>query len=553
MTSFFDLISNIVNADSYKVSHWSQYPKGTTYVSSYIEARNSTYAKAFGKEYDYAVSFGLQAYLRDYLSTPITQDDIDLAEVLYRMHGEPFHKEGWEYILKAHGGKLPVEIRAVPEGTVMPTGNSMVQIVNTDPECYWLTSYVETSMLRSLWYPTTVATKSRIAKDFIGQYLDETSDNPAVIEHMFDTGIFTNPANLALHDFGARGASSMESASLGDMSHLLNFRGTDTVTGILAAIYFYEPGFSDFLKETPDNPKKAMTKFLLKMEAEGRVLHGVSVEASEHSTMTIMGREGEAGQIKMMIDKAKQGKIVSIVSDSYNLWNAVDNLYGDQFKGDIIEAGKAGGRVVVRPDSGKPTEVVVEVLKRLEAKFGSTTNSKGYKVLPPYLRVLQGDGIDLGGAKGSNTLRDVLDAVKQAGFSVENIVMGMGGGLLQKVNRDDLSFAQKASFAVINGEEFEVYKDPITSETGFKKKSKRGVLATIWDGCAFQTVQAKTLAADQADSMQVVFRNGDITKTTAYEHAQKFVNYFRKRLHNDNKGVSQPSVDNPWKQALEAA
>lgn len=159
------LTSTVVNADSYKVAHWDQYPEGTEYVSSYIEPRGSKYAKTFGEQYNYAVFFGLQAFLKDYLSKPVTQDDIDLAEIMFRMHGEPFNKAGWQYIVDHHGGKLPIEVRALPEGSVVATGNALVEIINTDPKCFWLTSYVETALLRAVWYPTTVATKSRIIKE----------------------------------------------------------------------------------------------------------------------------------------------------------------------------------------------------------------------------------------------------------------------------------------------------------------------------------------------------------------------------------------------------
>jgi nicotinamide phosphoribosyltransferase len=375
MSMLASLTSAITNADSYKVAHWSQYPEGTEYVSSYIEPRSSKFAKTFGKEHDYAEFFGLQAFMKEYLTKPVTQDDVDLAEILFEMHGEPFNKAGWQYIVDVHGGKLPIEVRALAEGTVLPTSNALVEIINTDPKCFWLTSYVETAMLRAVWYPTTVATKSRIIKEMCRDALDKTSDAPETLDFM-------------LHDFGARGVSSNESATIAGMAHIVNFRGTDTVMGIIGALGYYEPAFEAHLAKTPENPTRALINLLKEMKAEGRPLPAFSVEASEHSTMTIKGVDGEKEQVKALIDKAKEGRIVSIVSDSYDYFNNVMNVYGGEFKADILEAGEKGGRVVIRPDSGDPVDVIKKTLEILEDKFGCTVNSKGFKVLPPCVRVL---------------------------------------------------------------------------------------------------------------------------------------------------------------------
>lgn len=525
------LTSAITNADSYKVSHWFQYPEGTEYVSSYIEARSSKYAKALGKEYDFAEFFGLQAFIKEYLTKPITQDDIDLAELLFKAHGEPFNKEGWQYIVDKCDGKLPIEIRALPEGTVLPTSNALVEIVNTDPKCFWLTSYVETALLRAVWYPTTVATKSRAIKEICREFLDRTSDNPAALEFM-------------LHDFGARGVSSNESSVLAGMAHIVNFSGTDTVMGIVGALGYYNKDFDKFLEETPDNPKRAMIKLLQQMEKEGKAVPAFSVIASEHSTMTIEGRAGEKGQIKKLIDEAKKGKIVSIVSDSYDYYNNVENVFGGEFKQDILDAGKAGGRVVVRPDSGDPVEVVTKTLQILCEKYKDecTVVKKGgkeFKLLPPCIRVLQGDGIDL------DSLKNMLTAIEKAGFSAENMVFGMGGGLEQKVNRDDLNFAQKASAACIKGVWHDVHKDPVTADPNFVKKSKKGRLSTIWDGVAFATKRTMDLLTGQKDSMQVVFKNGEALNTQYFDEIRERAEYFMKRLREHETAP----VVNPWAQA----
>lgn len=515
------LTSTIVNADSYKVAHWDQYPEGTEYVSSYIEPRGSDYAANFGAEYDYAVFFGLQAFLKEYLTKPVTQDDIDLAEIMFRMHGEPFNKAGWQYIIDQHGGMLPIEVRALPEGTAIKTGNAMVEIINTDPKCFWLTSYVETAMLRAVWYPTTVATKSRIIKELIRESLDRTAeDTDGVIDFM-------------LHDFGARGNSSTEGSALGGMAHLVNFKGTDTVMGIVGTLGYYEPAYEEMLAQTPDSPKRALIRLLQKMEAEGTPLPAFSVEASEHSTMTINGRAGEKDQIKKLIDKAKQGRIVSIVSDSYDYFDTIINVYGGAFKDDVLEAGKNGGRVVIRPDSGDPVEVVVRTLEILDEKFGSTVNSKGYKVLPPCVRVLQGDGIDL------DSLKKIMEAIKDKGFSIENVVFGMGGGLEQKVDRDVLKFAQKASARRINGVWGDVYKDPKTAKSS--KTSKKGLLSVIWDKVAYKTIRRDALPPGQKDFMTPVFRDGKILTTQSFNDVREMTEYTASLFRRPpSAGVADP-------------
>lgn len=213
------LLSLATRTDSYKFSMWKQYPRGTTHISSYIESRGGE---------DESVFFGLQAFIKDYLLTPITMNDIKRAEHIVQAHGLPFNREGWEIIVREYGGLLPLKIQAVPEGTVMGTRNVQVQVENTDPRLFWLTSYIETILLRGIWYPSTVATKSRKLKKIIAKYLNETSDIPVNDQLMFK-----------LHDFGARGATSGEAAILGGMGHLVNFMGTDTFEAIEGIMGYY--------------------------------------------------------------------------------------------------------------------------------------------------------------------------------------------------------------------------------------------------------------------------------------------------------------------------
>lgn len=407
----------ILNSDSYKYSQWVQYPEGTEYVYSYIESR--------GGDYDKLVFIGLQAFLREYMSTLVTKAMVDQAEMIMKAHGEPFYREGWDYIVREHGGRLPVEIKSVDEGSVMRPKNVLVSIVNTDPKCYWLTSFLETALLRAIWYPTTVASNSYKSKEIILEFLNRNGD-PSLID-------------FKLHDFGARGVSSLESAALGGMAHLVNFMGTDTVSGIMAAMEYYDAQVCGF-----------------------------SIPAMEHSTVTSWGRENEVEAYRNMLKHyGKPDALLACVSDSYDIYKACEK-WGTELKQQVIDSGAV---VVVRPDSGDPVQVVNDCLKILDKHYGHTVNSKGYKVLNN-VRIIQGDGIN------HQMIRAILTLMDLNGYSADNVAFGQGGALLQQINRDTLQFAMKCSAAYIAGKWVEVYKDPITSSA---KKSKKGRLMLTID------------------------------------------------------------------------
>ena len=410
--------SIILNTDSYKVSMFKQYPVGTTGVYSYIESR--------GGRYDRTVFFGLQAFIKEYLLEPITQADIDIADEILTAHGEPFNREGWEYILSAHGGFLPVVIRAVPEGTVVPVKNVLATIENTDPKAFWLTTWLETALLRAIWYPTTVATQSKMIKNIITDYLEKSGD-PTTI-------------GFKLHDFGARGVSSMESAGIGGAAHLVNFMGTDTISGILFAREYYDASMAGF-----------------------------SIPAAEHSTITSWGRADEVKAYSNMVAQfGKPGALLAVVSDSYDIYEAC-RMWGTELKQQVVES---GATVVIRPDSGDPVEVLPKMFNILGETFGYTTNDKGYKVLNN-VRMLWGDGIN------QLSIRSILGVVVDLhGWSADNLAFGMGGALLQQLDRDTQQFAMKCSAAEINGEWVDVFKDPITDRV---KASKKGRV-TLWKG-----------------------------------------------------------------------
>lgn len=440
----------LLNTDSYKASHWAQYPAGTEEVYAYVESR--------GGRFDRTVFFGLQMWLKEYMTTPITLEDVAVAKEIWTAHGEPFNEDGWKYIVKEHGGLLPVLIKAVPEGSVIPVHNVLATIESTDPKCAWLPSYLETQMLRAIWYPTTVATMSWHCKQLIKESIERTSDNPEQIA-------------FKLHDFGARGVSSQESAIIGGTAHLVNFMGTDTMAAVLGARTYYNEPIAAF-----------------------------SIPASEHSTMTSWGREHEVDAYRNMLNTfGGPGKLVSVVSDSYNIYNACEHLWGEELRAEVL---KSGATIVVRPDSGDPLTVPVKIITILADKFGYTVNSKGFKVLNQAVRVIQGDGITI------ESLPQILANLEGAGFAIDNLTFGMGGGLLQQVNRDTQKFAMKTSAAKINGEWVDIYKDPIDDHG---KLSKRGKLALIREsGVKYETVPRDGWA--WADILQPVFRDGKILR-----------------------------------------
>ncbi|EHY52840.1 hypothetical protein HRR83_007609 [Exophiala dermatitidis] len=451
--SNFDNI--ILNTDTYKHSHWNLYPPGTSHVSSYIESRGGIYpAHLF---------IGLQAFIKKHLLRPVTIDDIDEAEIVTRQHQIPFNRAGWLGIVNDHNGYLPVEIEAVPEGTVLPIKNVLVQIVNTDPKYPWVTSFIETALLRAIWYPTSVGTISWLAKQLIREALDKTSDHPEILRDV-------------LQDYGARGVSSQESAAIGGLAHLVNFRQTNTISGSLAATLYYNAL----------NP-------------------AISQPNSEHSTVTAWGREKEWEAHANLIEQYKGWAFVVAVSDSYDLEGAVNDIFGTKLKDAVIQSGST---ILVRPDSGDPATVISETLEGLINKFGSTTNSKGYRVLPDYIRAAQGDGLTLA------TLKEIYAELDRRRIAADNIYLGMGGGLLQYINRDTLAFTQKANAININGEWRDIYKQPKSDNA---KTSKRGRLALVIRDGEYKTIRKEEQVEGDVNLLRPVFRNGKLLVNHNFE------------------------------------
>lgn len=467
-------------ADAYKYSHHKLYVPGTSKIYSYLESR--------GGVFDQTIFFGLQYYLKHYLEgAVVTKEKIDeAAQLLPQVFGrdDVFNRSKFDYIVEKHGGRLPVRIKAVKEGTEVPVHNVLMTIENTDPACFWLTNFLET-LLMQIWYPCTVATLSNEIRKVVETYYDDTAS------YASKAGI-----DLVLNDFGFRGASSVESAGLGDAAYLLSFRGSDTIAGSLFARRYY-------------NTEK---------------VYGLSVPATEHSICTLLGEEGELDVFRHVLRTFPTG-IVSCVSDSYDIFRACSEYWGEALKEEVLSR---EGTLVIRPDSGDPVFTLLRVFGILFQKFGFTVNEKGYKVLPPQVRVLQGDGIDLG------SIRAVYGALKVNGISAENLVLGMGGALLQKLDRDTQKFAFKCSYAEVGGKGVDVQKHPV--ELGSDgvlrpsfKRSKAGRLKLIYTGDGYQTV-CEQAAPEYKDCLQTVFENGRLLSEESFEEIRERISACRSEM-----------------------
>lgn len=455
-----NMINNIIlKTDSYKPTQWKQYPKGTRKVYSYFESRQEGTPITF---------FGLQQIIKKYfLGQVVTKENVEVARRVFQKHfgrDDAFNYDGWMAIVTKHGGKLPLRICAIPEGLTVGGSNVMFTVENTDDEFYWLTNYVET-ILSHVWYSSTIATNSRLLRRLLTDYANQTSDEPDIL------------VPFQMHDFGYRGVSSEETAGMGGLAHLLMFSGTDNLAAIAYANEFYN-------------------------ETE---MIGFSIPASEHSTMTSWGRDGEASAMENLLDTYPDG-MIACVSDSYDIMNAVNNIWGTKLRDKILSR---KGRLVVRPDSGEPVTSTLRIVKALWDKFGGHVNTKGYKVLHPNIRMIQGDGIDY------DTTESILATFKMAGFSSENIAFGSGGGLLQKFNRDTYKFAFKCSSIDIDGVEVDVRKFPMEwNDNGDYvqsfKVSKQGRVKLFIDNDGGYYTNTVPLSTNDVEVTRPIFESGEL-------------------------------------------
>ena len=413
----------MLQTDSYKISHAKLYPKGLEYMQSYFESRVDA-------KWDTTVFFGLQYYLKKYLEgQQVTLDKIQQAKELWGNHlgnDKIFNEEGWKYIYYKYDGTLPVKIHSLPEGTVVPNSCAMMTIQNSDKKCAWLPNWLETLLVK-LWGPCTVSTQSREIRKVIRKYVEQTCDNPEIIDSLVD---------FMCHCFGYRGVFAEEQAGLAGGAHLLSFLGSDTFAAEIFLRNYYH----------------------------GAGLVSASIPASEHSTVTTWGEDGEGDFIKNALKQYPTGLLANVI-DSYDPKRFVMK-YALENKELILAR---DGKYIFRPDSGDPNEMSLDVLNWVGKVFGFTVNNKGFKVLNPKVGVIYGDGMNF------ETISDLYKHVTDAGWAAQNIAIGSGGGLLQKLNRDTQRFAFKACWAQVDGQPRNVCKHPSADPTKNSKSGHLGV------------------------------------------------------------------------------
>ena len=458
------LLNSVLDSDSYKFTQPIYYPEGMENLYSYIEAR--------GGKYDSTMFFGLQIYLKEYLSRKITQEMVEEAKEFIDQHIglNVFNYEGWSYIATELKGELPLLICAVAEGSLIPNKNVLVTIQCTDPKVPWLTSFVETSILRSVWFGSTVATISYNMRQTCKKYLEETADN-------FDSLPFS------ILDFGARGANSFESAGIAACANLsTGMMGSDTITGNLFAKKYYNAFMPSY-----------------------------SVRATEHSVMTSYGKENEYESLKRILELTPDGQIISIVLDSWDCFTAAKYLVDLK---DIVISKNL--QLVCRPDSGEPSEVLPKLYKILEDGYGHTINVKGYKILNN-VKLLWGDGIS------PDNIFKMLDIVKNIGYSTQTIMLGCGGKLVQEnISRSTLNFAMKASAIEIDEVWKDICKDPVTDPG---KQSKKGRVKLYKDHNENKIFSTSFLTREFGDEYELllipVFKNGKILREYSFDEVRQ--------------------------------
>lgn len=451
----------LLNTDSYKFSHHLQYPGDTVALSAHIEARGHSL-------WPEVVFFGLQMFLKDMMQRPVTRRDVAEAEELATLHGLPFNREGWLRIVSRFSGYMPVRIEALPEGLVVPRGLPLVQITSTDHETPWVATWLDTALLRAVWYPSTVASNARRLRDRLLPFYENTTDPDQVA------------IETRLHDFGARAATSREQSALGGAAHLLFFERTDTLSALVAARNFY-----------------------------GAPMAGRSFPASEHSTMTAWGQAREAEAFGMMLDSFARYGTVSIVSDSYDLSHAVTEIWGKVLREEVI---RSGALVIVRPDSGDPVDTPVQVVQQLAYAFGTRLNSRGYKVIEHGVRVMQGDGVALA------DMEKILGRMEAMGFSADNIYFGVGSNLMQKVNRDQFSFTMKANARqAADGRWIDMGRRPANLRD---RPQKTGRLAVVNDHGELSSVRLDDLGRRE-NLLAPVYQDGNLLVDWSFEEVRE--------------------------------
>lgn len=470
------------DTDSYKLSHHPQYRAGVKRMVSYVEAR--------GGPYDKVLNFGLEMLCQEYLLQRLTKQQVENMVAWAKEHMVGNQSDDLEIALNKvvdlYGGKLPIRIRNAKEGLMIPVGNVIATIETTvdDNEIFSLVSYFETKLLR-IWSPMTLGTKSMVIRDIILKALKRSSDDPM------------GEIRYKLHDFGSRGGDSMEEVAFSGAAHLIPFSGTDSLVAVMAVEFAHDERMA-----------------------------ATSIPASEHGTTTT--NENEIQLVEKMFDAyAKPGAIFATVIDSYDTLAFIRKIC-PLFKDRLIESGATW---VLRPDSGDSVKMPIKVVQELEKVFGTTENTRGFKVLN-HVRVIQGDGIDV------EEVRAIEDGLMALGYSASNMAFGMGGALHGKKDRDTCKFSMKCCAVLTDDDEWvDVFKDPAVYDEKWNmlnvksfKTSKKGRVELMYNT---QTGEFATMTLENANeytglvsygwekALEIVFEDGYMVRRTPFSEIRK--------------------------------
>ena len=467
--------------DFYKTSHYNQYPKDTEFLYSTLVPRSNKYLPAVDRVVSINITGFLKKYFVDYFNKFFferPEDEVvkEYSDFIKRTLGID---DTGDHIRKLHKlAYLPIRVKAIPEGMSIPIGVPILTIENTHKEFAWLTNYLETFLSCSLWSPITSASIARQYRIIGEKYAAKTCDNNGHVSFQF-------------HDFSMRGMSSLESAQISGLGHLIYFDGTDNIPAITYADKYYSGKIAKDWNPAsiPATEHSVMCANVAKQQAEGK------------------GRD-ETETYRKLITETYPSGFVSIVSDTYDFWHNISVVI-PSLKEEIMAR---DGRVVIRPDSGGPVDIICGTVKNggttpeekglievLWETFGGTVNEKGYKVLDPHIGAIYGDSITLQRAE------EIFAGLEAKGFASSNIVMGVGSYSYQGNTRDSLGFAVKATSVTQNGVEYPIQKDPKTDPG---KKSFCGRVKVVNDKC-IDNMSSKGDYSD--DELEVVFENGIVS------------------------------------------
>jgi len=478
-------VNPILNTDVYKFDHVNQDPGDSVAIYTSIIARKPD-------EFTEHVIPMYKQVIHDYLEVQITKEMIDEAEIEINQQGFDFARDVWDYIVEKHNGYLPLKIKAVPEGKPVPVGTVLVEVTVTDKKLRVasIASYIETVLQRGVWKPTTVASVCRSIFDFLSEKAKFTGADESYV-------------NYALHNFGSRGADSTESDIIASIAHAVLFSGSDCAQANRYIKYYY-------------HTNKSYTSSVIASEHSTMAANAVAVRKDDYKAAVKM-----LDRLEHVLDRIDAGctyliPVVSIVIDLYDPFRFAREFIGTRLKDRVIELGKRGGKVVLRPDSGSPVEVPIVILDILAECFGYTTNDKGFKVLPSYIGVIQGDGMN------QKSLRQLVDNVIENKYCISNIIFGMGGGLTHGGSRDQFSFAQKATAReTLTGEVFDLFKDPIT-DSG--KRSLTGIVTTYYAKDSNRIFSDRTSLMDINKNIEEilipVFENGKMLNEISFDEVR---------------------------------